>query len=104
MGEGQSDAVLHAPQLFAVSSQNAQVSLPPPQVPSLHCSSVVQKSPSSHGATFGTCSQPDAPHRSSVQGLPSLQAVGSQVEPSGSGTSASGASNVAASRSMMGLR
>src|SRR5437870_4086921 len=46
--------------------------LPPPQM-----STVVQASPSSHGAVFGVCTQPVAGlHESSVQTLPSVQLLG----------------------------
>jgi len=92
--------MLHAPHESAASSQKGHISAPPPHVPSLQRSPSVQKRPSSHPATLGTCSQLETPQRSSVQGLPSLQAVGSQVEPSGRLTSSSGG----ASLSMMGLR
>src|SRR2546426_136384 len=49
----------------------------PTHVPPLQMSTVVQASPSSHGAVLGVCTQPvTGLHESSVQTLPSLQLLG----------------------------
>jgi hypothetical protein len=101
VGAGQSASVAHVPQALAASSHEGQVSRPLPQLPPLHTSPLVQKRPSSHPTTFGMWSHPALPQRSSVHGLPSLHAVGSQLEPSGGRPASSSAGT---SRSMMGLR
>ncbi|NOY91679.1 MAG: hypothetical protein GXP55_10800 [Deltaproteobacteria bacterium] len=50
-------------------------------VPSAQASGPLQKTPSSQEPVFGACSQPVDVHRSSVQGLPSLQLAVSHVGP-----------------------
>ncbi len=114
IGAGQSEAVAHAPHASLASSQKGHVSRPPVQLPALQASPMVQKRPSSHAFVLGRCSHPAEPQPSSVHGLPSSHAIGSQTAPSGSGTSgrgasvsgtsADGASIEPTSRSMIGLR